>query len=168
VKRGFVVAAVAVASAFLGVAGASSAAPRSMKIAPNQYFLGAVNGAAESAVIRVVCPGPVGEDGHPLAGQSVDASLLLPPALATSGFTGRATSIAVNLVYTLGPGSIGVVANLGRLRFYNLPLAIPTSLDVPCSGVGSVSFDPIKGGPRAHPAIATVRFENIAVTPATS
>jgi len=163
--RRIVLAATVALTASLGLVSASSATLPIIKVGHNQYFLGAVNGASQEAVIQVVCPGPVGVAGHPLAGQSVDANLLLPPLLSTLGYTGTASSIGVNLIYRLSSGTIGVAARLGTLRFYGVPLAIPTRLAVPCSGVGSVAFSPINGGPSARPSVVNVSFVNVAVTP---
>ena len=167
--RRFVLAALTVASVSVGVAATSFAAstPPLHKVGPDQFFSGAVNGVSQEAVIKVICPGPAtaAQTGHPLAGQSVDANLLLPPLVSTLGFTGTAKSIGVELTYPLPPTGLAFAAKLGTLNFYGQSLAIPTKLNVPCSGTGSIAFDPTKGGPDARPSIVAVTFGNVAVTP---
>ena len=83
------------------------------KIGPHQYFGGLVNGSVgvgSPAIIKVVCPGPESQSGHPLKGQTVEVTE--PKAiLSTSGYTGNdATSIGAFFgappPATNGPGPV--------------------------------------------------------------
>ena len=146
--------------------GVSSAATHP-KVGPHQYFAGSVNGSlgtSTPAVIKVVCPGPEAQRGHPLSGQTVEVRL----AVATTrsvGYTGNdATSIGTFFgpppPTTTGPGQVS-------FREYGVPKAVPTSLSLPCQGTGVVTFVPFpESPPISRSASVPVQYENIAVAPA--
>src|SRR6185503_13958700 len=107
---------------------------------PKQYFTGSVFGIASSgpatggAVISVACAGPA-STGSPLAGQSVEVKLLVPPTSAVVGYTGTAANaIVANLIWT--NGEVVFVTPLATFKQYSAALPIPTDIKVPCSGSG--------------------------------
>ena len=123
------------------------------RIGPDQVFTASVNGSfgiKGPATIRVACLGPVraGATGHPNAGQTVEA--FRPEVVGTHhGFTGpRATSI-VAFFGAPPPGSKNRDGAATTVTFhrYGTPGAIPTSLVLPCSGTGQVSFVPLPMSP---------------------
>jgi hypothetical protein len=152
------------------VAPAAAAAPVQdpIPVGPDAYFTATVNvpssSTAAEPVIQVVCPGPatVGESGHPLAGQSVEVQAIAVPTAVTPqiGFTGSAAD-QIDAIIT-GPSSAAVNPAIVLTSFF-APVAIPTSLNLPCSGSGVVSFVPIPASPGARSVAVDVLFENIAV-----
>jgi hypothetical protein len=143
-------------AAIVGVTLAPAVASNAARVRPSQHFDGIVNGNHTNAVIHVACPGPVreGQTGPPTGSQYVAAILVE----SGDGFTGSAADSIVVTV-TEDPSASMV------LRQYGVARAIPTSLKLPCSGTGSVSFKPTPataaGG--AIPDTVEVTFENIAV-----
>ncbi|MGA2836541.1 MAG: hypothetical protein ABSF84_08090 [Acidimicrobiales bacterium] len=141
----------------------AGAAATHAKVGPHQYFDGLVNGSlgiGSPAVIKVVCPGPAGQTGHPLAGQTVEVEL--PKAiLSTSGYTGDdATYIAA---FFGPPPPSG--ASSGQVKFtkYGLAKPISTSLTVPCGGTGQVTFVPFpESPPTSRSTSVSVEFANVA------
>ncbi len=135
-------------------AGADAVAP----IGPNQIFHGLVNGMADNAVIKVVCPGPSlpGQTGHPVAGQTI-AVAQGPNTSPNSGYTGSA---ATSIIAGFGTAS---TSNALVFNAYDAPLAIPTSILLPCSGTGTVQFTPNPNSDTAHAESLPVTFVNIAV-----
>ena len=125
-----------------------------LPIEPNQHFVGLVNGDVANAVIRTDCVLP-SATGHPVADQYVEAQLNSPVSGANTGFTGTAAhSLAVSLdVATTTP-----TATIGTLSGYNIQLAIPTTITVPCSGSGVVVFAPAPTSLTAVSATVTVRL----------
>jgi hypothetical protein len=158
--RAGVVAAVALAATALGIS-ASAAVVFPQPVAPHQTFIGEVNGTAVNAVIQVVCPGPVtpGETGHPVSGQGVEATVpVTVPAGARPGYTGEsANHIVVDFGTPVSTSAATVLA------YYDVTLAIPTSLELPCSGTGEVAFIPTPTSPTARTGYVAVTYENIAV-----
>jgi hypothetical protein len=131
--------------------------PAHSSIRPHQFFVGTVNGHPTDAVIDVLCPGPV-DFGHAIGGQTLQVS---PPGPSgpTLGFTGsRGRAIIANL-----STATGLTASVARFTQYGSPAAFPTSLTVPCSGQGVVSFDPAPDSPTARAFDVTVTFVNIGV-----
>ncbi|MGA3149750.1 MAG: hypothetical protein ABSF33_20095 [Acidimicrobiales bacterium] len=133
------------------------------KIGPHQYFDGLVNGSigvGHPAIVKVVCPGPASRTGHPLAGQTVEVT---EPkvVLSTSGYTGnKATSIDVFFgappPAAEGPGPVNFTK-------YGVAKSIPTSLDLPCSGTGHVTFVPFpQSPPTSRAATVAVQYVNVA------
>jgi hypothetical protein len=158
------VALLIVVSAFIAP-GVSSAAPHE-EIGPQQVFTGSVNGSPgtpKAAVIRVVCDGPVmpEQTGHPLPRQTVEVN----PASSvdsSSGLTGKsATSITTFFGApppdTGGPGEV-------TFRRYGVAKSIPTDLDLPCFGMGVVTFLPLAESPPTSRSMGVpVEYDNIAV-----
>ena len=104
-------------------------------IGPDQFFTAEVNGPATTAApsaIKVVCPGPAtpGQMGHPIAGQTVEVLLVLPPAVSPNslGYTGSA---AHQIDVFFSPASSGVAAPV-TLTAYGVVAKIPTTLLLPC------------------------------------
>ena len=82
-------------------------------------------------------------------------------AATNLGYTGtKAHAIDANLAT-----ASGMTASLARFTSYGAAVAFPTSLPVPCSGRGVVSFDPTPGSKKAKPAYVTVTFSNVGVGP---
>jgi hypothetical protein len=140
---------------------ASAAVQDPIPIGPNMYFVGLINGATQNAVIKVVCPGPVvsGETGHPISGQTVEVETVLPPVPTTVGYTGSAADSIDAIFGPLSSSTNEVV----KLTSFFAPVAIPTSLVLPCSGSGVVTFVPLPTSSTARNATVTVTYLNIAV-----
>lgn len=158
-------AVLAVAVAVLGLAGVVGAATH-VKIAPHQIFTASVNGSHGTpapAVIRVVCPGPgAGQTGHPLPHQTISVDLA-PSASTRNGFTGsNATSIAV---FFGAPPPSDRTTRPTFLR-YGVNKPIPTSLTVPCSGTGVITFVPFPESPSTSRSVGVpVEYANLALAP---
>jgi hypothetical protein len=157
-------ASLAVMAVGLFVPGVSSAATHP-NVGPHQAFAGSVNGSSgrpTPAVIRVVCPGPEGNRGHPVSGQTVEVGPAASTA-STMGYTGNdATSIGAFFgpppPAASGPGQVS-------FRNYGVPKAIPTSLSLPCQGKGVVTFIPFpESPPTSRSASTPVEYVNVAVT----
>jgi hypothetical protein len=166
VRRTLIGASLIVVAAGFIAPGVSGALTHS-KIGPHQHFAGSVNGsfgAPVPAVIKVVCPGParLGQSGHPLSGQTVEVSMAIS-MFSNSGFTGKnASSIAV----FFGPPPPSMTGP-GQVTFtrYGVPKAIPTSLNLPCSGSGVVTFVPFpESPPTSRSEGVAVDYENVAAT----
>lgn len=158
-RRCLSVAAAVLAAGILGAApavadGVVDPAP----IGPGQYFTGLVNGADGPAVIKVVCPGPIvpQETGHPLAGQTVE---VLPAAVSSSAVVGYTGSAADRIAVDFG---VAATTTPVTLTDWAVQAAIPTSLLLPCSGTGTVSFVPDPTSPTARTATVAVDYANIA------
>lgn len=158
-------AAVSAAALVLALAPAASA-DAVVAVGPNQFFTAQVNGPASTAApsaIKVICPGPAtpGQTGHPVAGQTVEVLLVLPPVVSPNalGFTGSA---AHQIDVFFGPASSGVAAPV-TLTAYGVVAKIPTTLLLPCSGTGVVDFVPVPTSATARSYEVPVVYENIAV-----
>lgn len=152
------------AAAFASVAFTASAAFAGpvgdpAPIGPNQLFIALVNGKTADAVITVVCPFPpsTAELGSPLPGQYVEVEPEVAGTAAPFGYTGSA---ADSIAAVFGPTSAASGSVLIHDYFVKVP--IPTTLKLPCSGSGVVSFDPIPGSPTARSATVTVTYGNVA------
>lgn len=129
-------------------------------IGPGVYFTAQVNAHGGPAVITVVCPGPITatSTGHPLAGQKVEV-LSGAPTSAIDGYTGT----AAHSIDAIVSGPSGSTVNLPIvLTSFFAPVAIPTTLVLPCSGTGVVSFVPIPASPTARGFAVKVTFVDIA------
>ncbi len=151
--------ALTLVSCAFGLSTAGAAVVDPGPIGPHSYFVGEVNGASVNAVIQVVCPGPVvsGQTGHPVSGQSVD---VMPAASSTSagvGYTGESAN-SVRVDFGNAATSAAVV-----LTSYVVKAAIPTALELPCSGTGTVAFVPEPTSSTARTALVKVTYQNIAV-----
>jgi hypothetical protein len=137
---------------------AGAQAPMAGSIHPHQSFVGTVNGLPADSAIRVLCPGPA-NSGHALSGQTLQVNQ--PGSTAANlGFTGsRVKAIVANL------SAAAVTASLAKFTKYGLAASFPTSLTVPCSGNGVVSFDPTPGSPTARAYDVAVTFAGKAAAP---
>jgi hypothetical protein len=144
------------------VAPSAAAVQDPIPVGPNAYFTAQVNGVSAQAVIKVVCPGPVSSTstGHPISGQTLEVFRLLPPTTVTVGYTGSAAH-QIDAIFSAPPSAAGNPPVV--LSSFFAPVAIPTSLVLPCGGSGVVSFVPIPTSPTARGFAVTVVFENIAV-----
>ncbi|HTD51184.1 MAG TPA: hypothetical protein VK771_11320 [Acidimicrobiia bacterium] len=145
-----------VAVAALGlVAGPASAAtvvlPPQGKVGPHQVFGGLVNdqsGIGTPAPIHMACFGPVrpGEKGHPMAGQSVE--VFRPEAIVGHfGYTGARGNHIVAFFGPPPPAPVAATASTVTFTKYLVKKPIPTSLELPCFGTGTVTFVPMPQGP---------------------
>jgi hypothetical protein len=146
-----------IASGALAVSASASPA-QAIAIGPHQYFVGYVFGSPASAsgqsVIGVLCPGAA-STGHPLANQTVEVKLFLPPLPANAGYTGdEAVQIDADLTSATGVNSIAIFTQ------YSVKLQIPTTITVPCSGTGTMSFNPDPDVDGSSSTV-TVTFVNI-------
>ncbi|HEV2344249.1 MAG TPA: hypothetical protein VGS97_09165 [Actinocrinis sp.] len=153
-----------IAAAFASVALTGSAAIAApvgdpAPIGPNTPFIALVNGKTADAVIAVVCPFPPtpGELGAPLSGQYVEVEPEVVTPTGTFGFTGSAAN-SIDAVFT--PASALSEAIVIKDWFVQVP--IPTTLRLPCSGSGVVSFDPMPTSNTAHSYTVTVTYGNVA------
>jgi hypothetical protein len=149
-----VTAALAVATPVMAAAGSHS------KVAPHEFFSATVNGSTgeEGPVkVAVVCAGP-SATGHPLAGQTVGVKLVpVPSSGATSlGYTGS-NGTSIGAFFGAPPPANGTGAGSVNFRVYRTKL-IPTSLVLPCSGSGHVTFVPLPNLPPAQGISIPVEF----------
>jgi hypothetical protein len=153
--------AVTSALALIAVGTLATASPaQAVAVGPQQYFVGQVFGATKQSVIDVACAGPA-TTGHPVAGQTVEVALILPPVTTTAGYTGtQAVEIDAALIYPSGP--VLVKTPIATFTQYFLKLPIPTSITVPCGGSGVMSFSPypLDSG---KPSDVSVTFQSLGV-----
>ncbi len=164
--------AAAIVAASLLPAGAARAqsptpSPAIHPIRPAQFFDGLVNDAARESTIRMACPSVIrpGQTGHPAPGQSVSVHQLYPPSAATGlGFTGAASTIAA-VLRVVSPTATTAAASIPLAVFslYDRPVAIPTTLTLPCGGAGAVVFEPVQGGSASQSFTTKVKF--VSITP---
>jgi hypothetical protein len=137
---------IALASVSALIAGGALAAPATAQpspVGPKQYFYGQVLGPTSGTaldVIEVACAGPAAT-GHPFPGQSVVVEQLFPPVASTTGYTGN-FGAEINADLTWSQGTITVVTHIATFLNYGVSMPIPTSITVPCSGKGVMSFAP--------------------------
>jgi hypothetical protein len=126
-------------------------------VGSDQAFVGRVNGSFNRATIAMACFGPVypGETAHPMSGQTIEVLSPLPPTAVGPIHPGNTGSSATRIVAVLR-GPLPVV--LARFTSYFQTKAIPTSVELPCSGAGVVRFVPKPASARAKPAWVTVSF----------
>jgi hypothetical protein len=161
-RRIVVLAVVVVVAIGTGAGAAGAAHPR---IRPNQEFVGLVNGSTgqrEPAVITVACPGPQhGRRTHPLPHQTLAVSL---PA-STGGTVGNTGPEATHITAYFGvPPSSTASGGLATFRRYGREKPIPTSISVPCSGQGFITFLPFPRVPGETVGfVVPVEFADIAV-----
>ena len=154
--------AVATASpltAVRGAAGAAGPVQDPVVIEPNEFFSGYINGHPPGqAIIYTACfgPGTPGETGHPLAGQTIEVEPANAAGSAVDvGYTGSAGH---SIVATLGP-SAASTSILADFTSYYVIDYIPTTITVPCSGTGVVTFTPLPTSRTASSANLGVTFE---------
>jgi hypothetical protein len=145
----------------MSVGAAGAAHPR---IRPNQEFVGLVNGSTGQrapAAIKVACPGPAqGQRTHPLPHQTLAVSL--PPS--TGGTVGNTGPDATHINAYFGvPPSSTASGGLATFRRYGRTKPIPTSITVPCSGKGYITFLPFPRVPGETVGfVVPIEFANIA------
>ena len=146
-------------------AGPAVAGPRP-KVAPHQSFIGLVNGMRANqgpVTIAVACPGPIhpGETGHPIQGQTVE--VMLSPAVST-GSGGNTGDDGTSIVAFFGPPPPTPVSpapanTTVTFHRYSLERAIPSALELPCSGTGQVTFIPFpRTPPMSRAAVVPVMY----------
>ena len=125
-------------------------------VGPNQHYFGYVNNKHTGAVIRVICPGPSNRPGHPLGNQTVKVGRVS----AGGGYTG---SGAHQIWAQFNKDALHVV----RFTTYDASKAIPTTLRLPCSGSGTVTFTTCFGtvacAADSKVDVVRVTFVNLAV-----
>jgi len=88
-----------------------------------------------------------------------------PPSIDRGlGFTGPASTIFATL-RAISPSATAVALAplaLAVFSLYDVRVAIPTTLNLPCAGAGTVSFDPVQGGSTARASVTQVKFLSIA------
>ena len=143
------------------VSGLPASALAASRVGPDQTFRALVNGqsgAAAPVTIAMACFGPLqpGQTGHPMAGQTVQVRLGAATA-SRAGFTGpNGTSIGV--FFGAPPPATATGGPLSLVR-YGVPKPIPTSLVLPCTGTGQVTFVPLPMSPPvSRAAVVPVRF----------
>ncbi|MEU6851583.1 hypothetical protein ABZ901_16855 [Actinacidiphila alni] len=152
------IAALALAGGAVGLPAATAAVVDPAPIAPHQFFVGQVNGTTTDAVIKVGCFGPVvpGETGHPQSGQTVDIMPVVPPTTGLVGYTGES---ADRIVVDFGvPSSASTPVTLHSTV---VKAAIPTSISLPCSGSGDVTFVPAPTSATARSSVVKVTYVNV-------
>jgi hypothetical protein len=146
-------------------AGAAPAGHAHPRVGPNQAFVGLVNGSTGQpthAVIRVACPGPAsGTTTHPLPDQTLAVSL--PAAVAPT--VGRTGPDAKHISAFMGipPAAASSTDGIATFTHYGRTKPIPTTLNVPCSGSGYITFIPFPRVPGETQAfVVPVDYDNIA------
>jgi hypothetical protein len=164
--RRLVAATAAVVATLMMVASAGAAVSAPLPIGPHQAFVGLVNGASGAgshAQIRVACPGPIrpGETTHPLGHQPLE--VVRPAAIDVN--PGNTGAHGTHIIAFLGiPPTATGAGGLATFRRYGVPKPIPTTITVPCSGSGFVTFVPFPRDPgTARAYVVPVDFVNIAV-----
>ena len=154
-----VLATAVLALALAPVAAGASLLQDPVPIGHNEYFTGLVNNHPPGqAVIFVVCPGPESTTGHPEGNQPVEVQTTASSSAQDIGYTGSAgNQIAAAL------GTATATITIADFTSYFVDQYIPTNIEVPCSGTGTVAFIPSPTSGTAKTAILDVTFENIAV-----
>jgi hypothetical protein len=148
-------AIIVAASAGASVAWAQGG-PGTGPIRPHQPFLGLINGkdgVSGPVVINMACFGPVrpGQTGHPMAGQSVGVGQ--PEAIV--GTFGNTGSKGTSIDAVFGPAT-AVSSGVAFHRYGTV--AMPTSLVLPCSGSGTVTFVALPKSPSERSFEVSVSF----------
>jgi hypothetical protein len=100
----------------------------------------------------VLCAG-VATSGHPKAKQPVEVETTTPTSTTDLGFTG---SKGIRITGALSTPTVSIV--IGNFTSYFVKKFIPTSLLLPCSGTGTVSFIPAPHSATAVTATLPVTF----------
>src|SRR5580658_3565568 len=164
-KDRFIARSVTVAVAAIALAGAgSTAAFAQTPIAPNQHFVGVVNGVEGSVTVNVVCPGPAGgkhRTGRVQRGQTMQ----VVESAHGHGDTGQFSKIYA----WFQPVKSGTRPVMLRFGHYGVPRDIPRSVRVPCGGKGKAVFSSCQYlAPSAAgfvPDTLRVTFDNTAARP---
>jgi hypothetical protein len=157
VARSIALAAAIVALVGVGGGAALAQAP----IAPQQHFVGLVNGQEGSAVVYTVCPGPV--TGHRTGPVKGGQTMAVAEVADGRGDTGLFSQIYA----WFQPVPAGTRPVALTFRQYGEPQRIPRSVRVPCSGKGEAVFSSCPYLAPCAPGFVwdtlRVTFENIAV-----
>ncbi|MBV9285235.1 MAG: hypothetical protein JO176_11505 [Acidimicrobiia bacterium] len=140
----------ALGAAVVAVAASGAVIPQG-RVRPNLQFGALINGRGSTATVSMGCFGAVrpGERGHPMNGQTLE--VFRPEALRVQGYTGaNATSIVAR--FSDDPS---VTVSFNR---FGVTKALPTTLSLPCSGSGQVTFTPEPLSPSARAASVTVGY----------
>lgn len=164
--RALVPALAALALAGLAAPAASADSIPPSPVGPNEYFTAYVNPdrafPGSVPTIYVACPGAItpGETGHPMANQYLEAHRLFPPvASASVGFTGAAAT-QIDAIFS---GEFTALPNPPVvITDFDLLVPIPTTLNLPCGGSGTVSFVPIPTSATARDYAVHVAYADIA------
>jgi len=141
-----------------GAPAAASQVASPTPIGHRQYFEGMVNKHVPHASINVVCGGPA-TTGHPGKGQTVEVAMVVPPITPYQGYTGRTASHIGAWLSWSGSSSAAVV-HIATFAKYDVAMEIPTSIKVPCSGKGRMTFAPIPASKSARKAFVRVTFKS--------
>jgi hypothetical protein len=155
--------------ALLGTGSATAAvasqASATTKIGPNQFFRGLVNGKTgthQPVIIGMACFGAIkpGQQGHPLAGQTVEVIAASGPANTAGdvGFTGPYGNEVGAFFGALPPSPSSSSGGAVIFGHYGVRKAIPTSELLPCAGSGTIAFVPIPVLPGGNIADVPVEF----------
>ncbi len=125
-----------------------------------QHFVGLVNASRHDPVVYTVCPGPAGSGrtGPIAAGQTLSV---------TKRSTGRGYTGPFSQIYAwFVPRATQATPVQVAFATYGSPQPIPTSVRVPCDGVGKVEFSSCPYlAPCTYgwvPSYVRVRFVNMA------
>lgn len=132
--------AAVIAAAFVACTGTVPATASNPSVRPHQHFIGFINGRTghpHRVVIQMACFGAVrpGETGHPMAHQTV-AVAKVGPHHSHAGYTGTGTYIGA--FFGAPPPAPSTASYVAFHRY--LTKKLPTSLVLPCSGNGTVTF----------------------------
>jgi len=160
-------AAVLVAAAVAGGIGAfgpasASATVSQGRIEPKQHFTATVNGHTghpNRVTIWMACFGPIrpGQTGHPFKGQTVAVTHVRLGG-TNVGYTGpRGNSIGA--FFGAPPPAAPSSSSPSYILFKSYGrLPIPTSMNLPCAGSGTVSFVPLPLNPGSQDVPVPVSF----------
>jgi hypothetical protein len=145
-------AALALSAAVIPVASAATHPP--VVIGPNQYFKGIFNGHPPGPAMVFVTCSMGATTGHPVAGQKLWVEQIPTPVgtgpdIGYTGSKGKSVNAAFVPSAATGPAA--------HFTVYGVKKSIPTTLTLPCSGTGSISFTPA-------PTSKTARTAKLAVT----
>jgi hypothetical protein len=109
-------------------------------VRPHQHFIGLINGRtgrSHRVVIQMACFGAIrpGETGHPMSHQTITV-LKVAARHAHAGYTGTGTFIGA--FFGAPPPAPSSASYVAFHRY--LTRKLPTSLELPCAGNGTVTF----------------------------
>jgi hypothetical protein len=135
---------------------ASGAPPAPSPVQPNQSFIGLVNGHTGSAVIEVLCPGPLhlNQTGNPLTGQT----LAVASPSTSDALVGDTGARGHSIVALFTPTStVGAQIRWTFTDYGSQP--IPASLQLPCNGTSTLLFSPRPRSMTSTPTKVAITFE---------
>ena len=147
--------------ALMGAGGEAAAAQT--PIAPQQHFVGGVNGKQSSAVVDTVCPGPATK--HRTGPVKKGQTMAVARAAKGRGDTG----LFRHIYGWFQPAPAGTKPVALTFTQYAEPQGIPSSVRVPCSGKGEAVFSSCPYlapcAPGFIPDTLKVTFKNVATAP---